>query len=122
MERSLDAVRWIRMMAAARLVIAVAVAAYLTLFVFKNTYEVQMVLPFIAQGELPSWLICVLSAAMGACVTSLALSFPILRRGAQVRRDTKKIAKLEQELHGLRTLPLASPKPEPLQVSSSLGE
>lgn len=110
------------MMAAVRLVIWVAAAAYLILFVFKNTYEVQMVLPFIAQGELPTWLICVLSAAVGASVTSLALSFPILRRGAQVRRDTKKIAKLEQELHGLRTLPLSSPKAEPIQATSHLGE
>ena len=109
-------------MAAVRLVVAVALAAYATLFVFKNTYEVQMVLPFIAQGELPSWLICVLSAAVGATATSLALSFPILRRGAQVRRDTKKIARLEQELHGLRTLPLASSKPDSLEAVGNLGE
>jgi hypothetical protein len=38
----------------------------------------------------------------------LLLVWPLLRLKMQSRRQSKRMAELEQELHGLRTLPIAS--------------
>jgi uncharacterized integral membrane protein len=43
---------------------------------------------------------------LGAALTGLAFSWPILRVRLRLRRESKRVAQLEQEVHGLRTLPL----------------
>ena len=44
---------------------------------------------------------------LGAVAAALLCSFPIIRLRLREHRSTRRIAELEQELHGLRTLPLA---------------
>jgi hypothetical protein len=54
------------------------------------------------------WAAMVASAAVGAAATLLLTSWPLVRLKLESRRHSKRIAQLEQEVHGLRTLPIAS--------------
>ena len=53
------------------------------------------------------WGALVAAAAFGAAAAALVLSWPVVRLKVQTRRQSKRIAELEQEIHGLRTLPIA---------------
>ncbi len=44
---------------------------------------------------------------LGAALTAVAFSWPIVRVRLRLRRESKRVAQLEQEVHGLRTLPLS---------------
>jgi uncharacterized membrane protein YciS (DUF1049 family) len=57
----------------------------------------------------------VAAAIFGAVAASIVLVLPVVRMKVQVRRQIRRIAELEQEIHGLRTLPIAS---EPAGVQS----
>jgi uncharacterized integral membrane protein len=94
-----------------RLAALVILVAYTTLFVLQNGDRVTMALPFITQGSMPGWLVVLIAAAFGGGVSALLLSWPLLRFRHQNRRDARRIHALEQELHGLRTLPLATNHP-----------
>jgi hypothetical protein len=54
-----------------------------------------------------TWPTMVASAVVGAAASSLLLVWPVARAKMQSRRQVKRIAELEQEIHGLRTLPIA---------------
>ncbi|MFI5315807.1 MAG: lipopolysaccharide assembly protein LapA domain-containing protein [Myxococcota bacterium] len=54
------------------------------------------------------WGAMVAAAVVGAGLSALLLVWPLLRMKMQARRQGKRMAELEQELHGLRTLPIAS--------------
>ena len=47
------------------------------------------------------------NASLNALAT-LLFAWPLARAKLATRRQTKRIAQLEQEIHGLRTLPIAS--------------
>lgn len=43
---------------------------------------------------------------LGGGLTALAFSWPMIRARLRLRRQSMRVAQLEQEVHGLRTLPL----------------
>ena len=57
-------------------------------------------------AEVPLWRALVGSLVIGAALAAVILSWPLLRLKLSLRRTEKRIAQLERELHGLRTLPL----------------
>jgi uncharacterized integral membrane protein len=88
------------------LVFAALVAVLVIFVVVSNSDRVTVVLPFIKQ-PMPLWSALVTSAVFGAAAASLLLTWPVIRLKVQARRQAKRIAELEQEVHGLRTLPIA---------------
>ena len=85
-------------------VVLIALAATL---VVRNTAEVPSIDLLVAQfSNVPAWQVMVVSLLGGATLAGLACSWPIVRYRLRLRRSRKRIADLEQELHGLRTLPL----------------
>ena len=55
----------------------------------------------------PLWAALLGSAAVGALLALFALSPSLVRLRLRTRRQSRDIDKLEQEVHGLRTLPLS---------------
>ena len=96
--------------------VGVALAALLIFAVLSNDTEVTVVLPLL-QWRTKLWGAMVASAVFGAGAAMLVTSWPLLRLKLQSRRHTKRIAQLEQEIHGLRTLPIASEPAPPQTVS-----
>jgi uncharacterized integral membrane protein len=86
---------------------AVLFAFLLVYTVISNTKEVTVVLPWF-QWDTKLWAAMIGSAAVGAGATFLVVTWPLLRLKLQQRRQTRRIAELEQEIHGLRTLPIAT--------------
>jgi uncharacterized integral membrane protein len=82
-------------------------AALLVYTVISNTDQVTVVIPML-QWRTKLWAAMIASAIAGALVTSLMISLPMVRLKLQNRRHSRRIAELEQEVHGLRTLPIAS--------------
>lgn len=89
------------------IVTALLFAALLVYTVISNTDQVTVVLPM-WQARTKLWAAMIGSAIVGAGATFLIVLWPILRLKWQQRRHTRRIAELEQEIHGLRTLPIAS--------------
>ncbi len=88
------------------LAFAALVAALVIFVVVSNSDRVTVVLPFIKQS-MPLWGALVTAASFGAAAAGLVLVWPVIRLNLQSRRQSKRIAELEQEIHGLRTLPIA---------------
>jgi uncharacterized integral membrane protein len=88
------------------LAFAALVAALVIFVVVSNSDRVTVVLPFVKQ-MMPLWGALVTSATFGAAAAALVLIWPMVRLKVQSRRQSKRIAELEQEIHGLRTLPIA---------------
>ena len=57
-------------------------------------------------GPVPTWMSHLMAAASGATLGVLVLSLPLVRLKFRVRRQARAIGELEQEIHGLRTLPI----------------
>jgi len=70
----------------------------------------------VGQWTTKVWGAMVAAAVFGAAAAALVLIWPVVRLKLQVRRQTKRISELEQEVHGLRTLPIAS---DPAGASSA---
>ena len=88
------------------LVVAAVLAALVVYAVLSNGTEVIVNLPFIAWPT-KLWGAMVASARVGAALASLLFAWPLARTKLQSRRQARRIAQLEQEIHGLRTLPIA---------------
>ncbi|HTO55769.1 MAG TPA: LapA family protein [Myxococcota bacterium] len=82
-------------------------AALLVYVVISNNDIVIVTLPLV-KWPTKLWSAMVASAIVGAGATLLLTSWPLLRMKLQSRKHTRRIAELEQEVHGLRTLPIAS--------------
>ena len=91
-----------------RIVLLVVVVGYAAWLVSLNTAPVDVNLGFSEFPNVAAWLVILGSLLLGAVAAGLALSIPIIRYRVRQRRARKRIAELEQELHGLRTLPLGS--------------
>ena len=89
------------------LVVGALVAALVVYAVLSNGQEVIVALPFVAWPT-KLWGAMVASALVGAGVATLLFAWPLARAKLAARRQAKRIAQLEQEIHGLRTLPIAS--------------
>ncbi len=85
----------------------VVLAGLLVYVVISNNDIVVVTLPLL-KWPTKLWAAMVASAVFGAGAAMLLTSWPLLRLKLQSRRHAKRIAQLEQEIHGLRTLPIAS--------------
>ena len=85
----------------------VLLAALLVYVVISNNDIVVVTLPLV-KWPTKLWSAMVASAIVGAGATLLLTSWPLLRLKLQSRKHTRRIAQLEQEVHGLRTLPIAA--------------
>jgi uncharacterized integral membrane protein len=56
--------------------------------------------------QVPVWQALLISLLVGAGATALACAWPLTRYRLRLRRARQRMAELEQEVHGLRTLPL----------------
>jgi len=88
------------------LAFAALVAAIVVALVVGNGEAVRVNFLF-GQWDTKVWGALVAAAAFGAAAASAMLAWPVTRAKMQSRRQTKRIAELEQEIHGLRTLPIA---------------
>jgi uncharacterized integral membrane protein len=92
--------------------IVLAVVACVGWFVYQNTDQIPTIdLLIISASEVPLWMALFSSAIIGAGVTLLLLAWPLFRLRLRVRRQERSIGELEQEIHGLRTLPLSGEAP-----------
>ena len=90
-----------------RLVMAVLLAVMVAYFVAANQQPVLVRLLGVTLEE-PLWMALLVAVLAGAAVALGACSWSIVRLKLQARRQARRIADLEQEVHGLRTLPIAS--------------
>ena len=88
-------------------VVGVLVTALVVTLVVKNGDPVTVDL-LVMVWPTKVWGAMVAAAVVGASLSALLLVWPLLRMKMQARRQGKRMAELEQELHGLRTLPIAS--------------
>ena len=94
-------------------VAALALVSVVGWFAYQNTGRIQEINLLIARPtEVPVWMALFSSAIVGAALAVGFLSWPLLRTRLRVRRQARNIDELEQELHGLRTLPLSEETPE----------
>jgi uncharacterized integral membrane protein len=83
-------------------------AALIAFAVAKNGQVVDVNLPFAHPWPMELWRALLVSALLGALLATLLFSWPLTRAKLTTRRQAKRIAQLEQEIHGLRTLPIAT--------------
>lgn len=95
-----------------RVLLLVVVVGYAAWLVSENGKPVDIDLIFAQLQQVPAWLVILGSLLLGALAAGLAVSWPMLRYRLRLRRSRQRIAELEQELHGLRTLPLEVEKVE----------
>ena len=94
-------------------VAALALISVVGWFAYQNTGRIPEINLLIARPtEVPVWMALFSSAIVGAALAVSFLSWPLLRTRLRVRRQARNIDELEQELHGLRTLPLSEETPE----------
>ena len=85
------------------------------LFAISNNEPVVLNLLVGTFGPVPLSIFVILAAAFGGVVTFGTLAWTVASARMQTRRDAKRIAELEQEVHGLRTLPMVEEaKPDTL--------
>lgn len=89
-----------------RVLLGLVPAVYLTLLGTGNRAEVPLNLVF-RETHQPLGLIVLGALLIGVGITALAFTWPIVRVRMRLRRESRRVALLEQEVHGLRTLPLS---------------
>jgi uncharacterized membrane protein YciS (DUF1049 family) len=90
--------------------LAIAFAVYCAYVAVANREVARLDLVFAAL-EQPLWILLGSALLLGAALAAAALSWPYLRLRLAVRRQSRRITRLEQEVHGLRTLPLGEQDP-----------
>ena len=97
-------------------IIAVAALALVSVvgwFAYQNTGRIPEINLLIARPtEVPLWMVLFSSAIVGAALGVGFLSWPLFRMRLRLRKQERSIDELEQEIHGLRTLPLSEETPE----------
>jgi uncharacterized integral membrane protein len=76
------------------------------LFAISNSEQVKLNLLFGEFGPVPLSIFVIFAVAFGAAISAIGLGWTVASARMQTRRDAKRIAELEQEVHGLRTLPM----------------
>ncbi len=94
-----------------RVLVVVLLLGCVSWLVYKNDEPLVVDLVF---GKIPveSWQLILGSLLLGALAAALACSWPLLRYRLRLRKSRQRIAELEQEIHGLRTLPLGDDEVE----------
>jgi uncharacterized membrane protein YciS (DUF1049 family) len=72
---------------------------------------VDLDLLFMQLPGVPLWSVVLCAFGLGAGMVGLSVAWPLLRLRLGVRRAGRQISRLEQEVHGLRTLPLSDDQP-----------
>ena len=88
------------------IVVLVIIVGFAAFMVHNNSERVSINLIFTVFGGVPLWGALLGTLVLGAILAGLACLWPLLRLRLNVRRQHRQIARLEQEIHGLRTLPL----------------
>jgi uncharacterized integral membrane protein len=94
------------MRAAVRTGVALVLALYLAVVATRNTEPITLDFVFAALYGLPIWLVTAGAVLLGGLIGSGLVAWPLLRLRLRSRQDRRRIEQLEQEIHGLRTLPL----------------
>ncbi len=90
-----------------RVLLGLVPAVYLTLVgIRQEGGDIALNLVFFETRQ-PLGYIVLGSLLLGVAVTALAFSWPIVSVRLRLRRESRRVAQLEQEVHGLRTLPLS---------------
>ena len=84
----------------------IALLTYAGFLAHRNSISVDISLVFATLTSVPLWLALLGAAVLGAVLTGIVCSWPLLQLRLHVRRQSRQITRLEQEIHGLRTLPL----------------
>jgi uncharacterized integral membrane protein len=93
--------------------LSVVLAAYAVYVALWNEQGVDVHLLFTSLEQVGLGVVVLCSFLAGAAAAGLALAWPILRLRLRARGQSRRVTRLEQEVHGLRTLPLAeSDEPE----------
>lgn len=93
--------------------IALALGAFLVLVVVRNLGTIKVDWVFGSADDVPLWCALSASALTGALLATAILSIPALRMRLRLHRAERRIAQLEREVHGLRTLPLETELRDP---------
>jgi len=103
-----------------RIALIMIAMVLVALFAISNNEPVQLNLLIGTFGPVPLSIFVILAAAFGGAVAFSALAWTVASARMQTRRDAKRIAELEQEIHGLRTLPMVEePKLDALPPPSN---
>jgi len=86
--------------------IGVLLAAYAVFLAAANGDHVKVNLLFWASEALPLYAVVLGSFVLGAGAASAVASVALVRLRLALRGERKRASRLEQEVHGLRTLPL----------------
>jgi uncharacterized integral membrane protein len=86
---------------------AIAFAAYAAFFVAWNGDHVRVHLLFGRLDGIPLWGVVLGAFALGAALVGAVAAWTVLRLRFRLRGQRRELGRLEQEVHGLRTLPLA---------------
>jgi uncharacterized membrane protein YciS (DUF1049 family) len=92
------------------LIAVVALAAYGAYLVSANQDPVPVDLLF-AAPDLTLWESLLGAFLVGVAGVMIGFAWPVIRMRLVVRTQARRIRQLEQELHGLRTLPLTEEEP-----------
>ena len=88
--------------------LAVMAAAYAVYVSYSNDTTAPLsLLPFTAPVQLPLGVVVLSAFVAGGAAAALLLAWPLLRLRLRLRGQSRRVTRLEQEVHGLRTLPLA---------------
>ena len=86
--------------------LAVALVAYAAFLATRNDGPINVDLLFTGIEQISLWKGLLSAFVLGAGTVGLACIASIVRLRLGLRRQGRAIARLEQEIHGLRTLPL----------------
>ncbi len=86
---------------------AIALAAYAAFFVAWNGDHIRIHLLFARFDGIPLWGVVLAAFALGSALVGAVAGWSLLRLRLQLRGQRREVGRLEQEVHGLRTLPLA---------------
>ncbi len=90
-----------------RVLLGLVPAVYLALVGTRNDELVDLKLFFYTLEQYSLGLVVLGAFLVGVGLTALVFSWPIVAVRLRLRRESRRVAQLEQEVHGLRTLPLS---------------
>ena len=102
------------------LFLSVLVAVWLVGWHFVDAHAAPIQLDFGAgrSVDLPLWQGLLAAAAVGGVTVGLPLFFLLIRSRLEGRHYRKQVGRLEDEVHGLRNLPLEENRKNPVEGSA----
>ena len=102
----------------ALVLVAATAAVYVALW---NDARVPLDLALVRFEQVQVGLLLLCAFLTGGALMGALLSLPLLRLRLRVRRQSRRVTRLEQEVHGLRTLPLTEPDEQETTASAEEG-